>query len=95
MVTDALGDPFVTSDINFTSFGRRNGAALLGEFGFIGGYKMTPNFTLTAAYDFMWVVGISRAPGQVFFEVQPLEKRVNDNGHMYAQGLTLGAEFTW
>jgi hypothetical protein len=108
VTTDAAGDindprdPYVTfplegvalGDLNIRRAANNAGASLLGELGFVGSYKVNPHLALRAAYDFMWVTGLAFAPEQITFDVNPPNK-VNDNGHAYYHGLSLGGEFVW
>lgn len=91
------GDPWLpagTENVDIPYLVRRSGAALLAEVGFVGSYKIRPNLTLNAAYDFMWITGLALAPEQLIFEREPLQTvNVNDNGHTYSHGLRLGFEW--
>ena len=96
MHADYLPDPTnpLIRETTLLSNARKNSASLLGEFGVMASYKVRPNLTLAASYDFMWLVGLALAPEQLHFaEVIPIE--VNANGHIYYHGLTLGAEFSF
>lgn len=93
-VSSSAGDPFATQDLDFARSMRRDDAALIGEFGFFSSYKIKPNVIIHAAYDFMWVVGLARAPEQVLFQADP-PVDLNTNGHTYFHGLTLGLEWCW
>ncbi len=94
ITTDALGDPFVSSNLDITLGARKNEASLLGEVGLFATYKLRPNVALRAGYDFMWVTGLARASEQFLFVTNPVAK-VNSNGRIYTHGLTLGAEWLW
>jgi hypothetical protein len=87
-------DEFATTPLDFYRRADHNGAALVGEFGFIGSYKVKPNLALVAAYDFMWVSGLALAAEQLIFEADP-PARVNTNGHLYYHGVTLAVEAVW
>jgi hypothetical protein len=73
---------------------REQQAAFIGEVGFQAEYKFRPNFSGRAAYDFMWITGVSLAPEQVEWVYVPVPKN-NANGDIYAHGITLGLEWTW
>ena len=94
ILTQTAGDPLATPQLAIHRQARHDGAALVGEVGFVGSYKIRPNFSVRASYDFMWVTGLALAPEQLQFETNP-EARVNTNGHIYYHGLTLGAEWIW
>ncbi len=91
---DFTGPAPVTSELDIQRDSRKNGTALLAEFGFVGTYKIHPNLTLRAAYDFMWLTGLALAPEQLVF-AERITSAVNDNGHIYFHGLTLGAEYSF
>ncbi len=92
--SQAAGDPLATTELDFSRNKERDDAAFIGEFGFFTYYKLRPNLILHASYDFMWVVGLARAPEQlIFVEDPPVD--LNTNGHTYLHGLTLGLEVDW
>lgn len=95
----SVGDPYLPADaqdLDIRRTAKRNGAALVGEVGVVGTYKVNPHLTLRAAYDIVWVTGLALAPEQLVYETDPPEKlKVNDNGHYFLQGITLGGEFLW
>jgi len=93
VVTDALGDPwFKGGDLDIHRLARKNEASLVAEVGFTGTYRIRPNLTLNATYDFMWVTGLALAAEQLRFERNP-PTEVNVDGHIYYHGLSLGFEW--
>ena len=94
VATDAGGDLEATPQLNIRRYAKKDDAALLAEFGFVGTYNIRPNVMLRGAYDFMWVTGLALAPEQLQFETDP-PARVNDNGRIFFHGLSLGLEMTW
>jgi hypothetical protein len=68
--------------------------ALIGEVGFQATYKFRPNLMARASWDFMWITGVALAPEQVQFVSNPIA-RVNSNGTIFSQGLSLGLEWMW
>jgi len=92
--TSSAGDPFATVDLDFARSKKRDDAGFVGEFGFFSSYKIKPNLSVNAAYDFMWVLGLARAPEQVLFQADP-PVELNTNGHTYFHGLSLGLEWCW
>ena len=97
ILINAVGDPFVPADRQVRDIplaARKTGAALMFELGFVGTYKCRPDLMLRASYDFMWVSGLALAPEQLRFEDDP-PSVVNDNGHLYYHGLSLGLEYIW
>lgn len=87
-------DPFVGEDIDRRRQNSNPEAALLGEVSLFGTYEITPNFRLHASYDWMFAVALALAPEQLRFEENP-DSRLNDNGKIYYNGLTLGVEWLW
>jgi hypothetical protein len=69
-------------------------AALIGEVGFQATYKFRPNLVGRAAWDFMWISGVALAPEQLQFVAEPVIK-VNTNGMIFSQGVSLGLEWLW
>jgi hypothetical protein len=69
-------------------------AALIGEVGFQATYKFQPNLMGRAAYDFMWISGVALAPEQLQFVANPVD-RINANGQIFSQGVSLGLEWMW
>ena len=47
-----------------------------------------------ASYDFMWITGVALAPEQLQFVANPVN-RINTNGMIFAQGVSLGLEWLW
>jgi hypothetical protein len=69
-------------------------AAFIGEVGFQATYKFRPNLMGRAAYDFMWVTGVALAPEQLQLVANPVN-RLNVNGTIFSQCLSLGLEWMW
>lgn len=72
----------------------RCGASLIGEVGFHATYKFQPNLMGRAAYDFMWITNVALGPEQIQFAAVPTN-RINANGGIFAQGVSLGLEWMW
>jgi hypothetical protein len=94
ITNSADGDPFssITLDDHFNVTKQK--VALIGEVGFEANYKFTPNMVGKVSYDFMWISGIALAPEQFQLTDTP-GPRINTNGNIFAQGLTLGLEWNW
>jgi hypothetical protein len=69
-------------------------ASLIGEVGFEATYKFRPNLVGRAGYDFMWISSVALAPEQLQFVATPVNK-INANGSIFAQGVSLGMEWMW
>ena len=87
-------DPFHTTNVSLFHVVRAEEISLILEGGAVGAYKLRPNFTLRAAYDLMWVTGLSMAPEQIGFDLGRAAE-VNTNGKLFSHGLTMGLEWTW
>ncbi len=81
-----------TVDLRYV--GNRYEASLIGELGFQATYKFQPNLMGRVAWDFMWITGLALAPEQLQFAAYPIN-RVNVNGTIFSQGLSLGLEWMW
>jgi len=80
--------------IDIQGSGRSRKVALVGEVGFMGAYKIFPNLTLHAGYDFTWVTGLALAPEQLVFSADP-PNGIKRNGSIFYQGLTMSMEWLW
>ena len=87
-------DPGLPSMVSVTRRATKDGAAGLAEVGVVGSYKITPNVTFHAAWDWMWVTGLALAPEQISYNSGGTS-RVNDNGYLFFQGLSLNLECNW
>jgi hypothetical protein len=68
-------------------------AAFLGELNLVAAYHLSPNWTLKASYDFMWIAGLAYAPDQIRFDVSQPDIKVD--GFLFTQAVSLGTEFVW
>jgi hypothetical protein len=82
------------NDVSQRLVANRYEASLIGEVGFEATYKFRPNLMGRAAYDFMWVTGLALAPEQLQFVADPVN-RINVNGGIFSQGVSLGLEWMW
>lgn len=94
ITTDAAGDPFAGDNLNSQLHDDQDVAALIGEVGAVGTYQLRPNLKLRGAWDLMWITGLALGPEQVVYNTNPVA-RVNPNGMLFMQGLTLELELTW
>ena len=91
---DGLVDNEPNSFVNKQLVSSKYQVSLIGEVGFQAKYKFTPNMIGRASYDFMWITGIALAPEQVSLVSQP-DPRINLNGSIFSQGVSLGMEWLW
>jgi len=94
VVTNAADDPYATIPLNYRTSHARDVVTFIGEVGFVGTYRLRPNFTLRASYDFMWVTGLALASEQIAFQTDPPDA-LDTYGVNFYQGLSLGFEWLW
>ncbi|MGC4006148.1 MAG: hypothetical protein QM811_24735 [Pirellulales bacterium] len=71
-----------------------NAAAFVGEVGFVAAYQMSPNWTLRASYDLIFMGGVATHTEQVQFNFDPITN-VENNGMITLQVFSLGMEMVW
>jgi hypothetical protein len=89
-VTDGTARP----SFNMPFSSNAEPVALIGEVGFQATYKFRPNLVGRAGWNFMWISGVALAPEQLQFVANPVNK-VNTNGSIFSQGVSLGLEWLW
>jgi hypothetical protein len=94
IVTNAFNDPFTTTELDRHSKAKGNTLGFLGGVGLFASYRLQPDLIAHAGYDMLWVNGLALAPEQFSFELNP-PPRVNTNGMILYQSLTLSLEKTW
>lgn len=92
VLIQAQDDLFTTGD-QYSS-GRDQRLAFIGEFGFVGNYRWTPNVTFRAAWDLMWVSRLALAPEQLNFTF-PQTNQINTMGGLFFNTFSLGADVSW
>jgi hypothetical protein len=74
--------------------GSQNFAGFLGDLTFLAGWNITPNFSVQAGWDFLWVAGIATAPRQ--FDLDDTEiNYIDAGGQMFFMGASLGMTASW
>lgn len=92
--TGGTTNPLAGSDMDIALRADKNPISLIGDLGFLATYRLRPNFTVSAAYDFVWITGVALAPEQMQFVLNPTPK-VGTTGNVLLQGLSLQAEIDW
>jgi hypothetical protein len=92
IAAEQVGTP--SSAVNWRRVANKYDASLIGEVGFEATYKFRPNLMGRASWDFMWITGVALAPEQLQFVANPVN-RVNVNGSIFSQGVSLGLEWLW
>lgn len=69
-------------------------AGFVGDLSLLAGWQITPNFSLKAGYEFLWVAGIATAPRQ--FDLEGLRiNKTDPGGQIFFNGLSFGCEGSW
>jgi len=89
----AQGDPFSTGDLNEIRGSEEDDLALVGDVSVVGYYQIHPNLTFKASWDMTFVVGAAMAAEQLLWLRDPAP-RLNNNGYLYFQGVSLGLTWT-
>ncbi len=89
--TTATGPQGVT---NFSAEAGRTGAGFIGDLTLFAGWQLTPNFSLQAGYDFLWVAGMATATRQ--FNLDNRDTNAIDvGGQTFYNGLSFGFYGSW
>ena len=95
VVTDASGDPLATNgDITDLRYAKKDDCSLVGEVSLLGNYRVRPNLVVHAGYHFVWITGLALAGEQLQFMPNAADA-INDNGHVFYQGISGGLEWIW
>lgn len=69
-------------------------AGFVGDLSLLAGWQITPNFSVKAGYEFLWVGGIATAPRQ--FDLEGIRNdKMDPGGQIFFNGLSLGCEGSW
>ena len=90
----AAADPLAAGDLNNVLFVKKDGLSFIGEVSLLGTWRVSESLIVHAGYHFTWITGLARAGEQINFQTNPAP-RLNDNGHVFDSGLTLGVETVW
>ncbi|MEI6241228.1 MAG: hypothetical protein WCR51_12630 [Planctomycetia bacterium] len=89
-----LPDPFVQGSVNRASSAQQFAPGFVGDLSLFAGWNVTPNFSLKAGYDFLWVAGIATATRQ--FDLNNVRGNPHDaGGQVFYNGLSFGCEGSW
>ncbi len=69
-------------------------AGFIGDLSILAGWQVTPNFSLKAGYEFLWVAGVATAPRQFDLEGTRTDK-MDPGGQVFFNGLSFGCEGSW
>ncbi len=89
-VTDI--EPQGTTDV--IASGSQTGTGFLGDLTILLGWNITPNFSLQAGYDFLWVAGMATATRQFNLNNKQFDD-IDAGGQTFFQGLSFGFKGSW
>lgn len=93
-INSAASDPFATDPVNFHRQASRNPFSFVGDIDLVALYRLRPNLTLKASYNFLFITQLALASAQREFQANPPTNISTRNG-IFAQGVTLGVEVGW
>lgn len=86
--------PFPQGSVDRRSAASQVGAGFVGDLSLLAGWNVTPNFSLKAGYDFLWIAGIATATRQ--FNLDDVRQNpIDGGGQIFYNGLSLGCEGSW
>ena len=83
-----------TGTTSFSGAGTRNFGGVITDLTLLAGWNITPNFSLQAGYDFLWVAGIATAPRQLDLKNRT-PNSVDAGGNMFYNGVSFGFNGSW
>jgi hypothetical protein len=89
-----IPNPFTQGSFSRASSNQQLVPGFVGDLSLFAGWNVTPNFTLKAGYDFLWVAGIATATRQ--FNLDNVRQDAHDGGgQIFYNGLSFGCEGSW
>ena len=85
-------DPQGRTDV--IASGSQTGAGFIGDLTILLGWNITPNFSLQAGYDFLWVAGMATATRQFNLNNEQFND-IDAGGQTFFQGLSFGFYGSW
>lgn len=86
--------PLQTGAVNRASSADQFGPGFIGDLSLFAGWNVTPNFSIKAGWDFLWVAGIATANRQ--FDLDGVRANpIDGGGQIFYNGLSLGCEGSW
>jgi hypothetical protein len=83
-----------TTSVVFEQEATRTSAGFIGDLTLLAGWQVTPNFSLQAGYDFLWVAGMATATRQ--FDLDQRDTRpINTGGQTFYNGFSFGFNGSW
>jgi hypothetical protein len=82
------------TSVVFEKQATRTSAGFVGDLTLLAGWQVTPNFSLQAGYDFLWVAGMATATRQ--FDLDQRDTRpINTGGQSCYKGFSVGFHGSW
>jgi hypothetical protein len=82
------------TSVVFEKQATRTSAGFVGDLTLLAGWQVTPNFSLQAGYDFLWVAGMATATRQ--FDLDQRDTRpINTGGQTFYNGFSFGFNGSW
>jgi len=94
--TTGFPEPFPpgNTSVVFEKQATRTSAGFVGDLTLLAGWQVTPNFSLQAGYDFLWVAGMATATRQ--FDLDQRDTRpINTGGQTFYNGFSFGFNGAW
>ncbi|WP_157731692.1 hypothetical protein [Thermogutta terrifontis] len=79
---------------HITRYAKDDDVSFMGEVSIVANYRLWDRVRVFGAYDMMWLDGVALAPEQVDFTLLS-PGRINDNGTVFFQGVSLGFDVVW
>jgi len=79
---------------NVIASGSQTAAGFIGDLTILLGWNITPNFSLQAGYDFLWVAGMATATRQFNLDNEQFND-IDAGGQTFFQGLSFGFYGSW
>ena len=80
--------------VNRASTASEFAPGFVGDLSLFAGWNVTPNFSLKAGYDFLWVAGVATATRQ--FDLDNVrDNPIDAGGQVFYNGLSIGCEGSW
>ena len=93
-VNNIEGSLYPTGSVNRTSANSQFAPGAVSDLTLMLGWNVTPNFTVKAGYDMLWVAGISTATRQLNLDNRRINP-IDAGGQIFYSGFSFGCEGSW
>ena len=80
--------------LNFTDTGSQTATGFIGDMTLMAGWQLTPNFSLQAGWDLIWIAGIATTQNQLNLNNEQ-QNDIDAGGQSFINGLSLGFYGSW